>query len=314
MPVSPEFIEALRRLDPAQTPTEEQWIDRPEEVMGRGWDLADDLRVLLEVGAPIRVLLHGAVGVGKTTELRRLIGGLEAGQDISLIIYNYTKGLSSHYDISSYINKSKSKLIIIDGLDLISFDDVFRLIESGTSLCDENLPPVIYVMPHDTMLSISREDIDSRFTKVYHLPPFPVQLPGKKQNSGAIDHMALGLKKRLQDLPVPIDDLTYRRIAYHSAGIPRHAINLLRHLILSAARKNRHLPTHLLEAERELRQDLEQALRDGDELILQRTHSAAAHTWSDASPRLIRNSVLLPYEGPERRYWCVHPLLHHLVA
>lgn len=307
MPVSPEFIEALRRLDPAQTPTDGQWIDRPEEVMGRGWDLAERLELLIEAKVPIRALLHGAVGVGKTTEMQRLTKKInchienfsgDTPLDLIEMIYNLKKTEYKQYN-----------LIIVDGLDLLPNKEITEELRQGTMLCNEELPNIMYIIPHDTALETTRDTRDHRFTDIYHLAPFPIQgIKGTQQNN-AIEYMANGLMKRFEDIPINIDSNLLKRVAYYSGGIPRHAIIILRHAILASAKKNIFLPTHILHGERELRQDLEQALRNDDISTLIQVHQTGKFISKKESDRLIRNSVIIPYDGPENRYWSVHPLL-----
>ncbi|MEY3210344.1 MAG: ATPase domain [Pseudomonadota bacterium] len=77
MAVNPLLIQALKRLNPSAPAGPEDFIDREWEGMARGWDVCERLTTLLAAGFTVRAVLHGPIGVGKTTELRRWARELE---------------------------------------------------------------------------------------------------------------------------------------------------------------------------------------------------------------------------------------------
>lgn len=70
MAVSPAIIEALKRLNPTREASSDEYVSREWEGMPRGWDLPERLEVLVAAGYRVRALLHGPIGVGKSTELK----------------------------------------------------------------------------------------------------------------------------------------------------------------------------------------------------------------------------------------------------
>ncbi len=63
---------------------------------------------------------------------------------------------------------------------------------------------------------------------------------------------------------------------------------------------------HLAAGEREVRQDVEQALQTGDIAVLDRVRESRVYR---GDPRLSLANAVLAYEGESRRYWAPHPLL-----
>ena len=79
------IIEALKCLNPA-SPAEADWyVERSWEGLARGWDLPDRLELQIEAGYRVRALLHGAIGVGKSSELNRWAGLLGSRVTVLLV-------------------------------------------------------------------------------------------------------------------------------------------------------------------------------------------------------------------------------------
>lgn len=78
MAVAPQIIAALKRLNPTAPAGVEQYVPRDGRDGSRGWDQPERLEALISAGYPVRALLHGAIGVGKTTEILRWINGLQS--------------------------------------------------------------------------------------------------------------------------------------------------------------------------------------------------------------------------------------------
>lgn len=76
MAINPLIIDALKRLNPTLPANDGEYVDREWEGMARGWDKLEQLELMLAAGQTVRAVLHGPIGVGKTTELRRWANGL----------------------------------------------------------------------------------------------------------------------------------------------------------------------------------------------------------------------------------------------
>lgn len=78
MPIFESITEALRGLNPSRPASAAQYVTRDWPGMARAWDAPDRLRALLAADYTVRIILHGAIGVGKTSELlywQRRLGG-----------------------------------------------------------------------------------------------------------------------------------------------------------------------------------------------------------------------------------------------
>lgn len=76
MAINPLIIDALKRLNPTLPANDGEYVDREWEGMARGWDKLEQMELMLSAGQTVRAVLHGPIGVGKTTELRRWAKGL----------------------------------------------------------------------------------------------------------------------------------------------------------------------------------------------------------------------------------------------
>lgn len=76
MAINPLIIDALKKLNPTLPAGPDELIDREWEGMARGWDVMERIEVLLAAEHTVRGVLHGPIGVGKTTELQRWARGL----------------------------------------------------------------------------------------------------------------------------------------------------------------------------------------------------------------------------------------------
>lgn len=348
---NPEIVEALRRLNPTQPPGSAEFIGREQALPGRGWDLPDRLVPLLLAGNRFRGLLHGATGVGKSTELARwemdlrgqinvvrvelrpaanletsLFGALAdvaaqrgsrtaAGQ-LALAVGAANTGLTRpavrptdlRDAIQLLTEPDRPTLLLIDGAELWPDAAAFG---PGSVFCGEDLPALVATAP-SWIISQPSEARDTRFDHVWHLPPFPVADSGGKPNPTVIEHFASGLQTRFAGLDIwDRSDEPLRRVAWSSGGIPRHAVTLLRSAVLAGARIGRVSSGHVLQAERELRQDLEQGLRPADLDALRMTVRDDRFYFGD--PRLVATGAVICYEGRDRRYWRLHPLLAALI-
>jgi hypothetical protein len=71
MAINPLIIDALKKLNPTLPAGPDELIDREWEGMARGWDVMERIGALVAAEHTVRGVLHGPIGVGKTTELRR---------------------------------------------------------------------------------------------------------------------------------------------------------------------------------------------------------------------------------------------------
>lgn len=346
---NPQIVEALRRLDPATPPNEHAHVARDAALPGRGWDLPDRLVPLLLAGSRFRALLHGCVGVGKSTELLRwerelapfatvvrvdvaptgdvretvleaiLVAARTEARRHGLLQLgpNYISTASERFlTVANLVEqlvevRARPVLLLLDGLDLLDPTSANAVFAPGSVLCHDDLPALVSTAPQSMVMLEPRDSRDPRFGDAWHLPPFPVLFLDGSPNEEVVRILADGLLRRLDGLDIFESPEVARRVAFASAGIFRHAVIILRSAILAAARLGRVSPGHVLGGERELRQDIEHGLREGDIDTLREV--ARTNTFYGA-PRLVTMGAVVPYEGPERRYWLPHPLLWSLVS
>ena len=106
------IVEALKRLNPAE-PATPFYIDRPRSV-----NLADQLEVLLAASQRPRILLHGAIGVGKTTELAAIERRLSDVADVARIVVA-PAGTADTYDVHSLLWSALKQRFSHEGLDTV---------------------------------------------------------------------------------------------------------------------------------------------------------------------------------------------------
>ncbi len=88
MAINPQIVEALKRLNPSVPADEDLYVDRDGIEGARGWDLPERLEALVTAGIRTTALLHGAIGVGKTTELQRWEQRLGESSLVALVTLN----------------------------------------------------------------------------------------------------------------------------------------------------------------------------------------------------------------------------------
>lgn len=307
MPVSPAIVEALKRTDPSVPADEADYAIRPAPE-GGPWDKLDELDTLLGAESRFRILLHGSTGVGKTTEMLRwtkLLG--DRGRRVM-----YRHAAAHHESVGSLLAYSRVngiEVLLLDGLDL-DVDGLADNFGPGAPLADPSNPALIAAAPH-SLARTSAAVRDPVFT-VWHLPPFPVLTRGQRPNAAALDALAHGLQRRLPDPSILERQTLLRRIALASGGVPRDALRILRAALLAAAPAGVVNVAHVMRGERELRQDLEQGLVAGDEVVLARAMGARGTFLGDQ--RLAVSGAILPYEDADGRYWLPHPLLWTMAA
>ena len=76
MAINPLIIDALKKLNPTLPANDGEYVDREWEGMARGWDVMEQIEALLAAEQLVRGVLHGPIGVGKSTDLRRWGRGL----------------------------------------------------------------------------------------------------------------------------------------------------------------------------------------------------------------------------------------------
>jgi hypothetical protein len=104
MAINPLIIDALKRLNPTLPAGPDELIDREWEGMARGWDVMERIEVLLAAGQTVRGVLHGPIGVGKTTELRRWARGLAGVANVLVVSVGRPKQpLKTAADVYGYL-------------------------------------------------------------------------------------------------------------------------------------------------------------------------------------------------------------------
>jgi hypothetical protein len=346
-------LEALRRLDPSRPALEEEYVARSFDGAPRGWPWPERLRLLLDAGGRPRVLLHGAVGSGKTSELLRwkralepayacrmvLVGGGLQLEDVFDAIQTTLRSdvhdrLSSGFANARHRRGERSAIprdawfevmaavyndsvearrplvLLIDGTDRVRDEAAPLLFGPGSPLTRPELPPMICTAPNALLATDPNVSRDAGFDVPLHLPPFPVVDAEGKTDVAAVRWLALGLERRLHGLDLMEEETLLERVARSSAGIPRDAVRILRAAVLAALDAPKVQARHVIEGEREVRQDLEQALQPSDLKALRRVEETSHYF---GASRLVTAGAVVAYEGRERRYWRAHPLLADLI-
>lgn len=292
------FVEALRRLDPAKPAGDEEYVVRP------GWDRFDEIALLLEAGVRFRMVLHGSVGVGKTTELQ-LWARRFAEKGIRVHSISFDPREHTLAKLARNAEVRAGQLVLVDGLDLQP-EQAEANFGPGTPIVDPALPALIAVAPH----AIGRWAPDRRDPKLQlvQLLPFPVVARNGRAEWTAVHALAGLLNRRLGSVPVLERMSLLMRIALMSGGVPRDAVRILRGAVLSAAKRQAHVTMgDVTQGERELRQDFEQSFVSGDAQTLNevRTQGVFLHP----QERLLTMGAVLSYEDADGSYAFPHPVL-----
>lgn len=331
------IIEALKRLDPARPADASEYIDRNVAGKPRSWDLVERLRVLVAARQRPRILMHGAIGVGKTTELDAIERSLPEATIVRVTLNLGTEprpdataakriaeavmaagvrfGIQPTGSVADAVPEierrtQKPVVALVDGLDLINDSTRAHVaFGPGTGLAASGFPAMVLTAPH-AMITWSGAERDATFDEVHHLPAFPLYEPDGAVNESALPYFTEGLRKRVGiDL---IDETLLIRAALGSAGIPRDAVRILRAALVAAATVGRVNAAHLLAGVRQVRHDREGALRPGDPEILK---AVAKHGNYVGDARLIERGALVAYERDDgTRYWRPHPLLDDFIV
>lgn len=183
-------------------------------------------------------------------------------------------------------------LVLFDGMDLMPPEDIDTVFGPTGTMLGGYQPPFVATVPHTWALrsgpGARHEGIDA----VWHLPPLAVIDEKDATQEVVVERIVVGLTRRLGDASLLEAPALLRRIAIQSGGVPRHAVILMRQAILAAAGSAIVRAEHVLEAERELRQDL--------------LHSVTA---SSATSQAFLSGAMLLYEGRDSRFERPHPLL-----
>ncbi len=311
MPDQDELIEALRRLDPGKPPPDDHYVDRT----AYRWSLPEKLPLLLAAGHRLRLLMPGGIGTGKTTELQRMAAAMRSPELWTQVIQLDPQNIRTLGSVIKQQMDARRKqrphsqfLFFVDGLDRAALS-VFG---PASPLCAPGLPSVVYSAPQRMVLQSSTER-DSRFdTTLHHVAPLPVLDRNGRVDAGVVEAFAQGLKRRFQGLSVMSDIRLFRRVALASGGIPRDAVVILRSAVLAAASHGQIELAHVLEGERELRQDLMQSLSASDITLLMNVFTYKSTT--TAGDELAHQRAVLAYEDQDSRYWLPHALLWHLMS
>jgi hypothetical protein len=292
-------IEALRRLQAHEPATDDQYIARDGSGLSIAWGWPKRLELELRAGGRPRILMHGPIGVGKTTELLRwgrmlaawepLVVRVDAPRDPwdaawqifyqalpklklsqdQLRAVQFSGGpvpdpgaLSAAWTSLTAVLKSPL-LLLIDGIDLIPPAQTTTFFGPGTPLALPALPPCVMVAPQ-TLITVSpATERDPRF-EVVHVWPFPVRDPHDQRVEPTCSWLARGLLRRMEDLPIHFEPDIPELIVEMSGGVPRDAIRMLRQALITSVGQPSVGTAAAFAGMREVRQDLEQALTDED--------------------------------------------------
>lgn len=106
MAINPLIIDALKKLNPTAPAAPREVIDREWEGMARGWDTLEQIETLLAADYTVRGVLHGPIGVGKTSELRRWARGLRREAKVLVVsVQRPTQALKTAEDVYGLIKR-----------------------------------------------------------------------------------------------------------------------------------------------------------------------------------------------------------------
>lgn len=341
MPSAEITIAALKRLLAHEPPDEHAYVVRtlPNH---RPWAWPERLELLVASEQRPRLLLHGPIGVGKTTELRRWMQALGPGRARLVTLAQGTGpmdamralaiGLAKQIELegrgaTGHEAKALGALspheprwwavladvlgrwpvapvVLVDGLDLVATEQVRDFFGPGSLFAAPELPPMVISAPHALIVAEPVGDRHSAFG-VAHVSPFPVSSPNDAADRVVVAWLVEGLRRRLpSDLQISTGILA--NAAWFGGGVLRDTVRILRGTLLAAVNAPTVGPAHLLEGLREVRQDLTQSLTNDELVRLSSVHSES--TLGDFAS-LIRKNAVLVFEGDERRYPQLHPLL-----
>lgn len=203
-------------------------------------------------------------------------------------------------------------LILWDALDLLGVGQADDLLGPNGSLLDPALPALVVAVPHPWALERSAAQRHRSLDTLLHLPPFPVFDRGGRAAPAVVAAVAEGLSRRLGGVGL-VEGGTelLERVALSSGGVPRHAVQILRQAVLRAALRGGKVDlAGVIEGERELRQDLEEAARNR----LPQLNSFRVGGSHQRDVGLVMANVILGYEDGDGRYYLLHPLLKAMFA
>jgi hypothetical protein len=315
-------VEALKQLLAHEPAPDEVYVERsaPGSV---AWPWPARLELLVDAGQRPRLLMHGPIGVGKSTELLRWERRLrEAGRPVVRLAvrsadiedrFLVNKILGQAFQLVHSEAENSGDLwawarkwhgiLLVDGLDLAPPPVVSSLFGPSTHLVQPDCPAVVYVAPNSLLTVNPATDRDPRFDEVAYVAPFPVLDESHRANREVVDWLAAGLRRRLKAVDLPVEDAVFAIAAFASGGIPRDAIRILRNAIILSADATVVSAGAALAGRREVRQDLEQSL------TVEEHDAVKRGDWANHRNSLIQRNAVLVYEGAERRYEVLHPLL-----
>jgi len=151
MAINPLIIQALKKLNPTVPAEPREVIDREWQGMARGWDTLEQIETLLAADYTLRGVLHGPIGVGKSSELQRWARGLEDIAKVLVVtVQRPTRALKTAEDVYGVLESSvwsALKLSDEDAEEMAEDEDYEEFDPLGAMLyyCgyfgDENQPP-----------------------------------------------------------------------------------------------------------------------------------------------------------------------------
>jgi hypothetical protein len=293
---SPALIDALRRLNPALEPDDDTYTARDPEGEGAPWNQPARLQLLLDAGYQVHATVTGAIGSGKSTELRRwarALGDRAAYVEVDL----HSSGVLSDVRwMDAVTPEHDAPVVIIDGLDRA--DQAERLF------------PLTFQDPRVSIVAAGPPELLTAARQLWHPAPFPVRAPGAlTPRRSTCSALADGLRRRIGVAELIRDDGLLERIAYLSGGLPRTMVNLTRQALL-LGRDGVIDPRSVALAEREVRQDLEDSVHATTSLLVDFINP----TRKRPPNFMLTSGAVLCSEGPTAREYVLHPLLYAVMG
>ena len=177
MAINPLIIDALKKLNPTLPAGPDELIDREWEGMARGWDVMEQIELLLAAEHTVRGVLHGPIGVGKSTELRRWARGLAGVANVQIVtvgrptrVLAPPRILRTAQDVSyllywSIVDHSDEALFIQNSAESSGRSELFELMVSR-GLYKESRPGLLLV----DGLDLLSDDQATLFGSAQNLP------------------------------------------------------------------------------------------------------------------------------------------------
>jgi hypothetical protein len=302
-----DLRQAYRALDPAQGASDPVYVPRPGDPIGL---LMEEVQVRT---SPLRVLLGGQRGVGKTTELLRLSGLLQAGR-AGMTRWNAGELLveSILKDMDILLNRVSSELpllVLLDGLERVPAHQAAPFIDA----LRDAWAHLITVAPLPLLLAPSFSSSVSDWDRVIFLPAVSVYTPEGKPDGVGVTYMAEVIGRRTGD-GIFEDDQTLEFLILSSAGLHRELLSLAQQACMRAAVSGQTQVTHkaVQATVDDKRHEYSFHLTPPDIEYLREVAESKRITADPRALPLINRNLIVSYQG-ESAWFDVHPIVKPLL-